>query len=145
VYYLYNRSVATLGAGRAGMLLYLQSLFVAILAYFILDERLHGYDRIGAAFIIAGVAASALGGQPGHPPRCLLQRPAKRPRTCGSDDWGASAPDGGAGRTVRPDYFLRAVRFGRCSGRQIASVDRSGDCRLSLERTNDVLNIRQSL
>jgi len=70
VYYLYNRSVATLGAGRAGMLLYLQSLFVAILAYFILDERLHGYDLIGAAFIIAGVLASALG-RPAKPPAAV--------------------------------------------------------------------------
>lgn len=33
MYYLYNRSVETLGAGRASMLLYLQTVFVAVLAY----------------------------------------------------------------------------------------------------------------
>ncbi|MEP9386787.1 DMT family transporter [Mesorhizobium sp. KR9-304] len=61
MYYLYNRSVETLGAGRASMLLYLQTLFVAILAYVFLGESLHDYDLIGAAFIIAGlVLATAI-------------------------------------------------------------------------------------
>ena len=55
MYYLYNRSVETLGASRASMLLYLQTVFVAILAYFFLGESLHEYDLVGAAFIIAGL------------------------------------------------------------------------------------------
>ncbi|MDX8466111.1 EamA family transporter [Mesorhizobium sp. VK23B] len=55
MYYLYNRSVDTLGASRASMLLYLQTLFVAILAYLLLGESLHDYDLLGAAFIIAGI------------------------------------------------------------------------------------------
>ena len=55
MYYLYNRSVETLGAGRASMLLYLQTIFVAMLAYLFLGEGLHGYDLAGAAFIVAGV------------------------------------------------------------------------------------------
>jgi drug/metabolite transporter (DMT)-like permease len=55
MYLLYNRSVDTLGAGRAGMLMYLQALFVAILAYFILGESLHAYDFAGAALIVAGL------------------------------------------------------------------------------------------
>ena len=55
MYYLYNRSVETLGAGRASMLLYLQTVFVAILAYLFLGEGLHGYDLAGAAFIVAGI------------------------------------------------------------------------------------------
>ena len=61
MYYLYNRSVETLGAGRASMLLYLQTVFVAILAYFFLGESLHDYDLAGAAFIVAGlVLATAI-------------------------------------------------------------------------------------
>ena len=55
MYYLYNKSVETLGAGRASMLLYLQTVFVAILAYFFLGESLHDYDLAGAAFIVAGI------------------------------------------------------------------------------------------
>lgn len=55
MYYLYNRSVETLGAGRASMLLYLQTVFVAILAYLILGEGLHGYDLTGGVFIVAGL------------------------------------------------------------------------------------------
>ncbi|MCX7305820.1 MAG: DMT family transporter [Hyphomicrobiales bacterium] len=55
MYYLYNRSVETLGAGRASMLLYLQTVFVAMLAYLLLGESLHGYDLTGAAFIVAGL------------------------------------------------------------------------------------------
>ncbi|WP_352897126.1 DMT family transporter [Mesorhizobium sp. M0833] len=55
MYYLYNRSVETLGAGRASMLLYLQTAFVAVLAYLFLGESLHDYDLAGAALIIAGL------------------------------------------------------------------------------------------
>ncbi|MGO4334170.1 DMT family transporter [Labrys sp. KB_33_2] len=55
MYYLYNRSVEVLGAGRASMLLYLQTVFVALLAYLLLGESLHYYDIWGAAFIIAGL------------------------------------------------------------------------------------------
>ena len=65
MYYLYNRSVETLGAGRASMLLYLQTVFVAILAYLFLGEGLHGYDLAGAAFIVAGlVLANAIKPKP---------------------------------------------------------------------------------
>jgi drug/metabolite transporter (DMT)-like permease len=61
MYYLYNKSVETLGAGRASMLLYLQTVFVALLAYLFLGESLHDYDLAGAAFIIAGlVLATAI-------------------------------------------------------------------------------------
>ena len=60
MYLLYNRSVEALGAGRASMLLYLQSVFVAILAYLLLGESLHGYDMAGAAFIVAGLVLANL-------------------------------------------------------------------------------------
>lgn len=60
MYYLYNRSVEALGAGRASMLLYLQTVFVALLAYLLLGESLHDYDIWGATFIIAGLVLPAL-------------------------------------------------------------------------------------
>jgi drug/metabolite transporter (DMT)-like permease len=55
MYYLFNRSVDALGASKAGVFLYLQTVFVAILAYFLLGERLLPYHFVGAAFILAGV------------------------------------------------------------------------------------------
>lgn len=68
MYFLYNWTVETLGASRAGLFLYLQTAFVAILAYLILGERLHGYDWAGAAIIVAGlVCAMALGPKPAAP------------------------------------------------------------------------------
>ncbi|MFI0847676.1 DMT family transporter [Mesorhizobium sp. IMUNJ 23232] len=60
MYYLYNRSVDTLGASRAGMMLYLQTAFVAILAYIFLGERLQGFDIVGGAFIVAGLLTAML-------------------------------------------------------------------------------------
>jgi drug/metabolite transporter (DMT)-like permease len=60
MYYIYNRSVEALGAGRASMMLYLQTVFVAILAYLSLGESLHGYDLAGAAFIVAGLGLAAI-------------------------------------------------------------------------------------
>lgn len=59
MYYIYNRSVEALGAGRASMMLYLQTVFVALLAYLLLGESLHRYDLAGAACIIAGIALAA--------------------------------------------------------------------------------------
>jgi len=55
MYYLFNWSVEALGAARAGMLLYIQTIFVAILAYLILGERLQPYHLEGAALILVGV------------------------------------------------------------------------------------------
>jgi drug/metabolite transporter (DMT)-like permease len=55
MYYLFNWSVEALGAARAGVLLYIQTIFVAILAYFILGERLQPYHLEGAALIVFGV------------------------------------------------------------------------------------------
>jgi drug/metabolite transporter (DMT)-like permease len=60
MYYLYNKSVETLGASRASMLLYLQTLFVAILAYLLLGESLHNYDLFGAAFIVLGIVLATV-------------------------------------------------------------------------------------
>ncbi|RUU07253.1 EamA family transporter, partial [Mesorhizobium sp. M7A.T.Ca.TU.009.01.3.2] len=60
MYYLYNKSVQTLGASRASMLLYLQTVFVAMLAYLLLGEDLHDYDLVGAAFIVAGIVLATM-------------------------------------------------------------------------------------
>jgi drug/metabolite transporter (DMT)-like permease len=64
MYYIYNRSVEALGAGRASMMLYLQTVFVAMLAYLLLGESLHGYDLAGAAFIVAGLVLAAIKKKP---------------------------------------------------------------------------------
>jgi drug/metabolite transporter (DMT)-like permease len=64
MYYIYNRSVEALGAGRASMLLYLQTVFVALLAYLLLGESLHGYDLAGAAFIVVGLVLAAIRTKP---------------------------------------------------------------------------------
>jgi EamA-like transporter family len=45
---------------RAGMLLYLQAAFVALLAYVFLGESLHAYHLIGAAIIVAGLLVANL-------------------------------------------------------------------------------------
>ena len=55
MYYLFNWSVEKLGASKAGMLLYSQTVFIAVLAYIFPGERLYPYHVIGAAFILAGV------------------------------------------------------------------------------------------
>ena len=55
MYYLFNWSVEALGAARAGMLLYLQTIFVAVLAYFFLGEHLQSYHFKGAALIVVGL------------------------------------------------------------------------------------------
>ena len=60
MYYLFNRSVEALGASKAGVFLYLQTVFVAILAFFFLGERLLPYHLFGAGFILAGVVLITL-------------------------------------------------------------------------------------
>ncbi|TXR46649.1 DMT family transporter [Phyllobacterium endophyticum] len=55
MYYLFNWSIEALGAARAGVLLYLQTIFTAVLAYLILGERLQSYHLEGAAIIVVGL------------------------------------------------------------------------------------------
>jgi drug/metabolite transporter (DMT)-like permease len=55
MYYLFNLSVQALGASRAGVFLYFQTVFIAVLAYFFLGERLQNYHLVGAFFIMLGV------------------------------------------------------------------------------------------
>ena len=56
MYLLYNWSVDLLGASKAGAFLYLQMVFVAVLAHFILGEAIERYHLVGASLIIVGVA-----------------------------------------------------------------------------------------
>ncbi|MBB4292019.1 drug/metabolite transporter (DMT)-like permease [Rhizobium leguminosarum] len=55
MYYLFNRSIEALGAARAGVLLYIQTIFIAMLAYLFLGEQLQRYHLEGAALIVAGL------------------------------------------------------------------------------------------
>ncbi|MDE1995703.1 MAG: DMT family transporter [Rhizobiaceae bacterium] len=55
MYYLFNRSIEALGAARAGVLLYIQTIFIAVLAYVFLGEQLRRYHLEGAALIVAGL------------------------------------------------------------------------------------------
>lgn len=55
MYYLLNRSIEALGASRAGVFLYIQTIFIAVLAYLILGEQLQRYHLEGAALIVAGL------------------------------------------------------------------------------------------
>lgn len=55
MYYLYNWSVDVFGSARAGVFLYLQTIFIAALAWLLLDERPHIYTLFGTAFIVVGV------------------------------------------------------------------------------------------
>ncbi|MEZ2131877.1 MULTISPECIES: DMT family transporter [unclassified Sinorhizobium] len=55
MYFCFNWSIEALGAARAGVLLYLQTIFVAVLAYLILGEQLQRYHLEGAAIIIIGL------------------------------------------------------------------------------------------
>ena len=55
MYLLFNWSVDVLGAYRTGATMYLQTVFIAILAYFILGEAIYSYHLVGAAMILVGV------------------------------------------------------------------------------------------
>lgn len=55
MYYLFNWSVGALGASTAGIFLYLQTVFVAVLAWLLLGERLYLYHAEGGALIAVGV------------------------------------------------------------------------------------------
>lgn len=62
-YFLYNRAVAMIGAGRAGQMIALMPLFGALLAALLLGEELHAFHFWGMAFIVAGIALSAIAGR----------------------------------------------------------------------------------
>jgi drug/metabolite transporter (DMT)-like permease len=55
MYLLFNTGIAMLGASKASVTFYLQTLFTVILAYFLLGEQLHLYHAAGIALIAAGI------------------------------------------------------------------------------------------
>lgn len=55
MYLLFNWSVDVLGAYRTGTTMYLQTVFIAVLAYFLLGEEIEPYHIAGAAIIVVGV------------------------------------------------------------------------------------------
>lgn len=65
-YFCYNRGAELVGAARAGQFLHLMPVFGAVLAFFFLGERIHGFHLAGAAFIGAGLAIAAAKQRPGH-------------------------------------------------------------------------------
>jgi drug/metabolite transporter (DMT)-like permease len=60
MYLLFNFSIEALGASRAGTLVYTQPIFVAVLAWLILSERLEWYHFVGAGFVAVGVLCVTL-------------------------------------------------------------------------------------
>jgi drug/metabolite transporter (DMT)-like permease len=70
-YIFYNRSVELLGAGRAGLYLFLIPVFGAILAVILLGEKLHFYHAVGFVMIIGGVLIGSRRQAALAPPRPL--------------------------------------------------------------------------
>ena len=54
-YQVYGLIQKTLGAGPAGLLLYLVPLYNSILAYLLLGERLAAYHLVGAGLVLPGI------------------------------------------------------------------------------------------
>lgn len=55
MYLLFNTGITMLGAAKASVTFYLQTLFAVILAYFLLGEQLHAYHAAGIVLIATGV------------------------------------------------------------------------------------------
>ena len=60
MYLLFNWSIEILGAAKAGLLMYLQMLFVPFFAYLLLGEKLQPYHFIGGALILLGIVVIVL-------------------------------------------------------------------------------------
>jgi drug/metabolite transporter (DMT)-like permease len=54
-YWSYGHVLRELGAGRAGVMMYVGPLYTAILAWALLDERIEWYHFLGAALILPGL------------------------------------------------------------------------------------------
>ena len=55
MYLLFNTGITLLGASKASVTFYLQTLFTVILAYFLLGEQLHLYHVAGITLIATGI------------------------------------------------------------------------------------------
>jgi drug/metabolite transporter (DMT)-like permease len=60
MYLLFNTGIALLGASKASVTFYFQTLFSVILAYFLLGEQLHLYHAAGIALIATGIVIVTL-------------------------------------------------------------------------------------
>lgn len=60
MYLLFNIGIAMLGAAKASVTFYLQTLFTVVLAYFLLGEQLHVYHLVGIALIATGIIITTL-------------------------------------------------------------------------------------
>ena len=54
-YQAYGKAQAVLGAAKGGLILYLDPLYVAVLAWIFLEEPLQFYHFLGAALILPGI------------------------------------------------------------------------------------------
>jgi len=81
MYLLFNTGIAILGASKASVTFYLQTLFTVILAYFLLGEQLHIYHAVGIALIAAGIVLVTLikPVKQGAGPDVLASQPAPAP------------------------------------------------------------------
>lgn len=62
-YYFWNQGVAAVGAGVAGLYIYLTPLFTAALAVALLDERLRWFHGLGGGLIFGGIWLATVAGR----------------------------------------------------------------------------------
>jgi drug/metabolite transporter (DMT)-like permease len=60
MYFLYNWSIAVLGASRAGTLVYTQMIFATFFAWLILGEMIEWYHFVGGGLVIVGILCVTL-------------------------------------------------------------------------------------
>ena len=58
-YFSWNKGVGLIGPSKAGVFIHLMPVWVAILAFFLLGERLQGYHLVGIAFIAIGIVLNS--------------------------------------------------------------------------------------
>lgn len=66
-YIFWNRGVEQVGASVAGLFLHLMPVFVTLLAWLLLDERLHGFHVAGIALILGGIYLTSRSAPPPVP------------------------------------------------------------------------------
>ena len=62
-YVFWNRAVHEVGSNVAGIFMHLMPVFVSLLAWLFLGERIYAYHLVGIALIIAGIALTSRGGR----------------------------------------------------------------------------------
>nr|WP_321483608.1 DMT family transporter [uncultured Cohaesibacter sp.] len=58
-YFSWNKGVGLIGPSKAGVFIHLMPVWVAILAFFLLGERLQSYHLVGIAFIAIGIVLNS--------------------------------------------------------------------------------------